>query len=211
MKLKTLLRVTLAAFSLLFVSSFFVLPIEADTTYTYTGNPYTTFPLASSGYSSANSITATLDLANPLLPNESYGWGFGGFGIPSASDTLLGFSESDGTVTYTSGGINFWITTNSLGQIATWFVASCGATCAPSTGVDLQTSFGNLPVIGNDPGQDVTTLGGNASELTLVAYVYRDPGIWTQSSTTVPEPSNLVLLGLGLVALGGIAAKKAGA
>ena len=108
------LRVTLA-FSLLCVSSFFVLPCKADTTYTYIGNPYASFPLASSGYSSANSITATLDLANPLLPNEFYGWGFGGFGVPSASDTLLSFSESDGTVTFTSGGINFWITTNSIG------------------------------------------------------------------------------------------------
>jgi PEP-CTERM motif-containing protein len=166
-------------------------------------------PLASSGYSSSNFITATLDLANPLLPNQSYAWGFGGLGTPTATDTLLGFSESDGKTTYTSGGIDFWIATNSSGQIATWFVASCGSTCAPSTGIDLQTSFGNMPNLGNDIGQDVTTLGGDASELTLVAYTFGSPGTWTKSTTGVPEPSTLYLLGLGMLALLSLSLKKA--
>jgi hypothetical protein len=76
-------------------------PANAATIYSYTGNPYTTIAVPSSGYTTANRITATLTLANPLPPNQALAWGVGGIGTPTASDTLTGFVITDGKVTFT--------------------------------------------------------------------------------------------------------------
>jgi hypothetical protein len=170
----------------------------ADSVETYTGNPYATFPVVDSGYTTANSITATLTFENPLPPDASLAYGVGGIGTPTATDPLLAFVISDGNATFDlANPLNIFLVTGSEGQIVAWFVGgACGASC-----LNIDTQFGLPAPTFATLGLDGSTQGANG---TIQAYVYDDPGTWKVTST--PEPSSLGLLGVGL--LGFIALRK---
>lgn len=175
------------------LASFALSSRAAESIYSYSGDQYDSFPVTS-GYTSTNSITAMLETASPLLPDQSYAWGFGGIGTATDTDALTGFSETDGNVAYTAaGGINIFVTTNSSGQIATWYVGSCG-TCTDAS-INVDTQFGILTPGFNPEALDGSSLGG-----TLLAYVDGSPGTWTES-TSVPEPTTLGLLAFGLAGI----------
>jgi hypothetical protein len=174
-------------------------PAKADSVESYTGNTYSTVPVPSSGYTTANVITATLTFQNSLPANASLAYGYGGLGTPTATDPLLAFVISDGAATFNlSDGINIFLVTGSQGQIVSWFVGACGAPC--SSALNIDTQFG-LPAPFATLGYDASTQG--ASGITL-AYNTDDPGTWT----SVPEPSSLLMLGIGILGLAGLSLKK---
>jgi PEP-CTERM motif len=171
-------------------------PAKADSVDTYTGNPYTT---VSSGYTTANSITATLTFENPLPANASLAYGNGGIGTPTATDPLEAFVITDGAVTLNlTDGFNIFLVTGGGGQIVAWFVGGCGSPC--SSAINIDTEFG-LP-------SPIVTLGFDGSSQgsggTVLAYNTDDPGKWTG----VPEPSSLLMLGAGILGLAGLSIKR---
>jgi hypothetical protein len=166
---------------------------HAGTIETYTGNPYTTIPVPSSGYTTANFITATLIFANPLPADATLVDGVGGIGPPTATDPLLALVLSDGRVTYNlSDTINVWLVTGNHGQIIDWFVGACSP-CTDS--IAITTNFG-LPPPNSPLGFDGSS---QDSFGTTLAYNFGDPGTWAVSAT--PEPSSLILFGTSLLAL----------
>lgn len=174
-------------------------PAKADSVESYTGNAYTTVSVPSSGYTTANFITATLTFANPLPADASLAYGFGGIGTATATDPLLAFVISDGAATLNlSDGINIFLVTGNQGQIVSWFVGACPAPC--SSALNIDTQFG-LAAPFATLGTDGSTRGASG---TVLAYNTDDPGKWT----TVPEPSSLLMLGMGILALAGLSLTK---
>ena len=174
-------------------------PAKADSSETYTGNAYTNIPVPSSGYTTANSITATLTFENPLPADASLSYGYGGIGTPTATDPLEAFVISDGAVTLNlTDGFNIFLVTGSGGQIVAWFVGGCEAPC--SSAINIDTQFG-LPSPFATLGLDGSTQGSSG---TILAYNRDDPGKWT----SVPEPSSLLMLCAGILGLAGLSIKK---
>jgi PEP-CTERM motif len=172
---------------------------KADSSETYTGNSYTTVGAPGSGYTSANSITATLTFKNPLPADASLAYGYGGIGTPTATDPLEAFVISDGAATFNlSDGLNIFLVTGSGGQIVAWFVGGCGSPC--SSAINIDTQFG-LPSPFATLGVDGSTQGSGG---TVLAYNTDDPGKWTG----VPEPSSLLMFGAGILGLAGLRIKK---
>jgi PEP-CTERM motif len=170
-------------------------PAKADSVDTYTGNPYTT---VSSGYTTANSITATLTFKNPLPADASLAYGYGGIGTPTATDPLEAFVITDGAATFNlSDGLNIFLVTGSQGQIVAWFVGGCGSPCSSAINIDTEFGLPPNPTLGFDG----STQGSGG---TVLAYNTDDPGKWS----SVPEPSSLLMLGAGILGLAGLSIKK---
>lgn len=174
-------------------------PAKADSVESYTGNTYTTVPVSSSGYTTANFITATLTFQNPLPADASLAYGYGGLGTPTATDPLLAFVISDGAATLNlANGLNIFLVTGNQGQIVSWFVGACATPCA--SGLNIDTQFG-LPSPFTTLGTDGSTRGSYGA---VLAYNIDDPGTWT----SVPEPSTLLMFGAGILCLAGLSLKK---
>jgi hypothetical protein len=180
-------------------------PIKADTRETYTGNPYTTIAVPSSGYTTANLVTATLTFANPLPTNATLVDGAGGIGPPTATDPLLALVISDGTVTYTlADPFNVWLVTGNQGQIVDWFVGAVGM---PTSSAIAITTNSNLPPPFL-PGLSID-VSSQGSFGTTLAFNSDDPGTWSAKTTGVPEPSSLLMLSISILGMAVLNLKKA--
>jgi hypothetical protein len=184
------------AFGVLALCSLFAIaaapPARADTTYTYTGNPFTDFSGTDACTAGVGEccISVSFTVGSPLPDNLAY---------PFFLTTPLSFSITDGVNTLTElnalpflGNPLIYVGTGPGGQIGNWYVQEDG-----TIGQDqfILGTFGPECSIGCDSTDNLspTSYGFAASS--------DEPGSWT--ITTTPEPSSLMLLGIGLLGMAG--------
>ena len=167
---------------LLAIATLILCPLaaHADTTYTYTGNPFnfdvsTPPPLF---------VYGSFTVAAPLAP-----------GTDTTFDPLS-FSFSVGTFTLDSSTPNITepfyddVSTDSAGNIVNWLIS-----LTVDDGSSLEPS---LLTINEGCCEEDTADNGS----TFFGLSFDNPGTWTESTTSpVPEPSSIALLGSGVVAL----------
>ncbi len=194
MKLNILL-IGLAAFIL-------SVPVMADEIYTYTGPAYDTCtgsyntPPSNCG---THNVTVTMDLTAPLAANLSL---FSTGDLTTLTpDPVISWSFTDGTATVDAGNLlaapdlELAVTTDGSGDITNWvLIASSSTAEIESLGNLVSTTDVTYPVV-----------GGVGEAPSLGQHFGRPSGSWLATSgspSPVPEPGNLALVGIGLVALG---------
>jgi PEP-CTERM motif len=150
-----------------------------DNIYSYTGNAYTEV-YGTAGYTTSDYLRGWIATPVPLLPGGSYGF----FGL------TLAFSFTDGLVTLTQNNTTSQIISfevDNTGKISDWGIflsnsdlvfGSCGPSCIPTGASDFTYIFAS---------------GSGGNEV-------GNPGEWTAGR--VPEPSSLMMLGVGILAWG---------
>ena len=179
---KILLALTgVAALSLAYPAS-----VQADTTYTYTGNPFTS--VSGPPYTMSDFVSGMLTLAGPLAPNFS------------GNVTPIAFSFSDGVQTLTKqtpGTITlFSFQTGPTGAITGWLVAINLA-----VGGSIQTETAPPALVTLDFGADIGSAFGRVSG---------DPGTWAMVTGVPDTGSTLTLMTVTLMALGLVARQSSG-
>lgn len=154
-------------------------PMFANVIYTYNGTPFTT---VTGPYTTSDKVTGSLELMSALGPNMS-----------PTSVTPLSFSFSDGVQTITNSSVGLFVNisfgTGPTGAITQWAVQVGTASGIIQT-VNSITAF--------DSGHLVPLENGSG----LVVFAH-NPGIWSMSTSSVPDVgSTLGLLLPTVIALG---------
>jgi hypothetical protein len=175
---------------------------NADTVYTYTGNPFAEFfgvDSCSMGVGEC-SLSGSFTVASPLPDNRAFG-----------AITPLSFSFTDGVNTITSADsltLNILeVATNASGQIDEWYV-HYNVNAPGDTTLELTT---DSELFAPSGWGDLTGLVSNVSPYPFVgnASIFDDSGTWsTPAAAAVPEPSSLMLLGAGFLGLAGLRRTK---
>jgi hypothetical protein len=194
-----------SAFCFCLLMTFCAVSAKADTTYTYTGNPFTSgICFARVVVCLGASVDGSLTLASPLGDNLH------DFAVKpeSFSFEAAGLIVTNLEITAPS---TFAFSTNASGQINGWNISVTGN--ADFNGFPALVtigSFSNLAFINGEDAEDNIVssspeLGGQHGEIENLNM----PGTWTVSSgTSVPEPTTGTLLIAGLVGLAVFALKK---
>lgn len=167
---------------------------KADTVYTYTGNPFTSFGGVEHCPPEC-SISGSFTVAAPLLNLT--------LAASGGNVTPLSWSFTDGNATLTQantdpGLFHFNLQTDGSGAITAWSVF-------------LASSGGDTIGLGTDSGLiDLSNYEANSPFGLGAAQNSNDQGTWTMSSTTTaaPEPSSVVLLLAGLLGLALVARRR---
>jgi len=176
----------------LFVVALLASPSKADSTYTYTGNTFT----AVGGTLSCPpgcSINGSFTVAGPLSPDSAYY-----FTPESFSFSAMGVTFTQAT----ASRADFGVITNSLSQIIgwnmDWYQGSYEMFSGTGPSVICPSGCSQIDVIAQVSGSSVIG-GGN---------VMNDPGTWSMTTTSVPEPSSLLLLTMGMLVVVCLSFKK---
>jgi hypothetical protein len=175
----------------LVLASFFVWAphsANADAIYQYTGNPFT---IVISPYTTADSVSGTIQLSAALPPNTD------GLG----SIKLDGYSFTDGVQTLTSMNSsilgnngqpgNIALSTDGSGAITHWIIGI--VTTLVGMGPEIFTEDVAPNPISTTTAEDIGALGMPGSSGSNADT----PGTWT----LVPEPSTLTISAIGLSVL----------
>lgn len=175
----------------------------ADSTYSYTGLPYSTSQ-CNGTYTAVCTelkVTGFFTISTPLGANLSY------FAI---APTAFSFTDGAGVITLTSaedlGLATFNFTTDAAGNITAWGIslANYASDCASVSGVECLGTYAGDTIPGQEPSGDYSGYGFNLNT-PQQSYGsggnHRFPGVWVESTTGVPEPSSLVILAFGLLGL----------
>jgi hypothetical protein len=166
-----------------------MVPVMANEIYTYAGNPFTSTSDPAGGFA-GQSIDGSFTLAAPLTDGLMF------TSSPTGNVVPLAYSFTDGVNTFTNLNSvdDFQIETNGSGVITEWFVAiSTNGVNTPGLSTQDDGSAMSPTIVDN----------GHSSFDNFGGQNENDKGIWTPSSTSaVPEPGNLMLVGLGLAAIG---------
>jgi hypothetical protein len=169
---------------------------KADTTYSFVSADFNI--LFGATCPPTCNVTGSLTLANPLAPNlmqdvDDY-----------EGTTPLSFSFTDGTIVFdnlNASNSGFAFQTNDLGIITNYsflvFLPNLSQLNVYSQGSPFM--FKNV-FVGNN--------NGPVYEVALDPATPVAAGTWTVSTSGIPEPSSLALLGVGILALAGLALKK---
>jgi hypothetical protein len=167
------------------------LPMVAETTYTYTGDPFTDLSDPPGPYTASDFVTVSVALDAPL------GAGFGAYVTPDSWFISDGV-DSDSSASGDSMMNAFGFVTDSNGLISQWvvedeFVWNSNSSAGTIITADFDETDGSTTMedVGETEPGDGSAYG--ARNLT-------ESGTWTETADT-PEPASLSLVGSGLIAL----------
>ncbi len=183
---------------------------RADTTYTYSGNNFTTFAEAC-GFGTCvaaggDRLTGFFTLPSPLGAD---------LGPTTISPTT--FSFTDGVTTFDNNNFSpgfvfgrFQVETNDSGDIATvWDIEATQS----FTGFGFSTVAGLVP-LSLDGDTFAFEFGCNPTFFQCFSFNIDNPGFWTVTTTasgpppTTPEPTTFLLLSTGLLGLAPLLRKR---
>lgn len=181
----------------------FVTRARADTIYTYTGNAFSDYLMPELCPTPTCSLSLSFTVSAPIV---SLSWVFftpdtfsisDGFGFPLTNATPGGVSSSFSIMTTDTGSVDgwwFWIGYQPA-DVRYYSYMFDGDSCDWQAGTN--TLFNATALCPPE-----VPLYGNW------AYELNDPGTWSVSTSPVPEPSTLALLGSGLLGVVGLIRRK---
>ena len=168
----------------------FAASAQADTIYTYTGNPFTVFSGLDVCPPVCN-ISGSFTLASPLAAN-----------LPFGTITPTAFSFTDGSITITGGGPRFEVATNSSGDISFWEIAlGSGQPFGPGVCTSLDTVRDPT----GTPQDNSLSVSCSSDAFIGIALVNANPGRWSSSTL---EPGTFILVGIGLLGIAGTVLRR---